>query len=81
MGCLCFLFFSPLIQFEQDRLREEWDAHKIKKSNYYLVSGIPDNFYVVPESQGYEQCQKSLVMAEVNEVVKKSNGHLDLQGS
>ena len=74
------IFFSPLIQFEQDRLREEWNAHKIKKSSYYLVSGILDNFYIVPKSQGYEQCQKSFAMAKVNEVVKKSNGHLDFQG-
>ena len=41
MECLQFVF-SPLIQYELDRLMEEWSAHKIRKSNYSFISGIPD---------------------------------------
>ena len=76
--CLWFVF-SALIQCELDRLTKEWNAHKIRKSNHYLVSGIPDELYFFPESLGYEQCWKNVAMAEVNEVAIESNVHLDFQ--
>ena len=76
--CLWFVF-SALIQWEPDRLTKEWNAHKIRKSNHSLVSGIPDELYFFPESLGYEQCGKNVAMAEVNEVANESNVHLDFQ--
>ena len=79
MECLWFVF-SPLIKCKLHRLTEEWKAHKIRKSNHSLVSGSPDELYFLPESLGYEQCGKTVTMAEINEVVKESNVHLDLQG-
>ena len=79
MECLWFVF-SPLIKCKLHRLTEEWKAHKIRKSNHSLVSGSPDELYFFPESLGYEQCGKTVTMAEINEVVKESNVHLDLQG-
>ena len=74
--CLWFVF-SALIQCELDRLTKEWNAHKIRKSNHSLASGIPDELYFFPESLGYEQCGKNVAMAEVNEVANESNVHLD----
>ena len=76
--CLWFVF-SALIQCEPDRLTKEWNAHKIRKSNHSLVSGIPDELCFFPESLGYEQCGKNVAMAEVNEVANESNVHLDFQ--
>ena len=76
MECLWFVF-SPLIQCELDRLTEEWNAHKMRKSNLSLISEIPDKLYFFPESQEYEQCWKNVVMAVVNEVVNESTRHLD----
>ena len=76
--CLWFAF-SALIQCELDRLTKEWNAHKIRKSNHSLVSGIPDKLYFFPESLGYEQCRKNVAMAEVNEVANESNVHFDFQ--
>ena len=76
--CLWFVF-SALIQWEPDRLTKEWNAHKIRKSNHSLVSGIPDELYFFPESLGYEQCGKNVAMAEVNEAANESNVHLDFQ--
>ena len=78
MECLWFVF-SPLIQCELDRLTEEWNAHKIRKSNHSLVSGIPDVLYLFPEHQGYEQCGKNVMMAEVNEILNDTNVYLDSQ--
>ena len=57
MECLCFVF-SPLIECELDRLTKEWNEHKRRKSNQFLVSGIPDELYFLSESLGYEQCEK-----------------------
>ena len=79
MECLWFVF-SPLIQCELDRFTKEWNAHKIKKSNHSLVSGIPDELYFFPGSLRYEQCGKNVAMAEVNKVANESNVHLDFQG-
>ena len=78
MECLWFVL-SPLIQCELDRLAKEWNAHKIRKSNHSLFSGIPDELYFFPESLGYEQCGKNIAMEEVTEVVNESNMHLDFQ--
>ena len=72
--------FSPLIQYKLDRLTEEWNAHKIRKSTHSFVSGSPDELYLFPESLGYEQYGKNVAMAEINEVVNESNVHLDFQG-
>ena len=79
MECLWFVF-SPLNQCELDRLKGKWNAHKIRKSYHFLVSGIPDEFCFFPESLGYEQCRKNIAMAEVNEAVNESNAYLDFQG-
>ena len=79
MECLWFIF-SPLIQCELDRLMKEWNAHKIRKLNHSLVSGIPDELYFFAESLGYEQCGKNVAMAEVNEVAN-ANGYIFMVSS
>ena len=73
MSVICF---SPVIQCELDR----WKAHKIRKSNHSLISGIPDELCFFPESLEYKQCGKNVTTAEVNEVVNESNVNLDFQG-
>ena len=52
--CLWFIF-SALIQHDFDRVREEWNLHKIRKSNRTNVYGFPDELYLYPESRGYVQ--------------------------
>ena len=79
MECLQFVF-SPLIQYKLDRLTEEWNAHKIRKSNHSFVSGSLDELYFFSKSLGYEQCGKNVAIPEINEVVNESNVHLDFQG-
>ena len=77
MSVVCF---SPVIQCELERLTKEWKAHKIRKSNHSLISGIPDELYFFPESLEYKQCGKNVTTAEVNEAVNESNVNLDFQG-
>ena len=72
--------FSPLIQCKLEILTKEWNAHKIRKSNDSLASGIPDELYFFSESLGYELCGRNVGMAKVNKVVIESNEHLDFQG-
>ena len=79
MECLQFVF-SPLIQYKLDRLTEEWNSHKIRKSNHSFVSGSLDELCFFPKSLGYEQCGKNVAIPEINEVVNESNVHLDFQG-
>ena len=56
MECLWFVF-SLLIQCQLGRFTKEWNAHKIKKSNHFFVSGIPGKLYFFPESLGYENAR------------------------
>ena len=68
------------MEWDLDRLTEEWNTHKIKKSNYSLVSGIPGELHFFPKNQGNEHCGKNSTITEVNEVLKESNVHFDFQG-
>ena len=64
-----WFIFSTLIQHDLDRVTEEWNHHKIRKSNRTNVYGIPDELYLYPESCGYVQCGKNITDAEVNDIL------------
>lgn len=44
--------FAGLIQEDLDKAREWWNSHRIRKSKYARVSGIPDMMYFLPEEFG-----------------------------
>ena len=59
---------------------KEWNAHKIRKSNHSFLFGIPDKLCFFPESLGYEQSRKYVVVSEVNDVANESTVHLGFHG-
>ena len=58
-------------------MKEEWNLHKIRKSNRTNVYGIPDEFYLYPESRGYLQCGKNITDAEVNDILRYRDVHTE----
>ena len=58
-------------------MKEEWNLHKIRKSNRTNVYGIPDELYLYPESCGYVQCGKNVTDAEVNDILHYRDVHTE----
>ena len=76
MECLWFIF-PPLIQHDLDRMKEECNLYKIRKSNWTNVYGIPDELYLYPESHGYVQCGKNITDADVNDILLYRDVHIE----
>ena len=53
--CLWFCF-SRVLQNDLDKVKEQWNSHKINKSPYTTVHGIPDIMYFLPENHGHNKC-------------------------
>ena len=53
MECAWFPF-APLIQSEPNKVKREWNTHFIRKSRHDTASGIPDEFYFLPQGVGYQ---------------------------
>ena len=41
--------FSKLLQDDLDKVKDHWNSHKISKSPYSSVHGVPDVIYFLPE--------------------------------
>jgi hypothetical protein len=53
--CLWFCF-SKVLQNDLDKVKEHWNSHKITKSPYSIVHGVPDIMYFLPEYHGSDEC-------------------------
>ena len=40
--------FSKLLQDDLDKVKDHWNSHKISKSPYSYVHGVPDVIYFLP---------------------------------
>ena len=52
MECIWFVY-AQFIQTQLDEVKQEWNYHKIRYSKGCQVSGIPNQLYHLPESEGY----------------------------
>lgn len=59
MECLWFCF-SKLLQNDLDKVKDHWNSHKISKSPYSSVHGVPDVMYFLPEYHRHEECLVSV---------------------
>ena len=48
--------FPDLLQSELNKMKEEWNTHRIRHSRHAKVAGIPDEMYYLPEFYGYKKC-------------------------
>ena len=47
MECAWFVF-SDLLQEKLDKMKEEWNTHRIRRSSSAKISGISDEMYFLP---------------------------------
>ena len=59
MKCLWFCF-SKLLQDDLNKVKDHWNGHKISKSPYSAVHGVPDVMYFLPEYYEHEECLVSV---------------------
>ena len=59
MECLWFCF-SKLLQDDLNKVKDHWNSHKISKSPYSSVHGVPDVMYFLPEYHRHEECLVSV---------------------
>ena len=51
MKCIWFVY-AQYIQTQLDKVKQEWNYHKIRSSKSCQVSEIPNQLYHLPESKG-----------------------------
>ena len=44
--------FSPLLQYELDQLKLQWNTHYIKRTRHDTIPGMPDELFFLPELSG-----------------------------
>ena len=59
MECLWFCF-SKVLQDDLNKVKDHWNSHKISKSPYSSVYGVPDVMYFLPEYHGHKECLVSV---------------------
>ena len=59
MECL-WVCFSKVLLNDLDKLKDHWNSHKISKSPYSSVHGVPDVMYFLLEYHRHEECLVSV---------------------
>ena len=49
---LAWYTFSPLLQYELDQVKLQWNTHHIRKSRHNTIPGRPDELFFLPELSG-----------------------------
>ena len=65
--CLWFCF-SRVLQNDLDKVKEQWNSHKITKSPYNIVHGVPDIMYFLPENHGHDECLVEVSLEQISEM-------------
>ena len=61
--------FLDLLQTKLDKMKNELNTHRIRRSSYTKVAGIPDEMYFIPEYYGYKNCGVVLSMEKINYIL------------
>ena len=67
LECLWFCF-SRVLQNDLDKVKEHWNSHKVSKSPYSCVHGVPDIMYFLPEHHGHEECLVDVSQEQIDEM-------------
>ena len=76
MECAWFVF-SMFLQSELDRIKNEWNTHFIRKSRSTTISGVPDELYFMPESQGKLDCGIPVTQFDINNILVQRDVHTE----
>ena len=56
LECLWFCFHS-LLQEDLDQVKAHWNTHRIRRSKYGTVPGVPDVLFYLPHRSGPVDCK------------------------
>ena len=57
-----------MIQEDLDKVKVNWNTHRIRKSGSGTVPGIPDVLYLLPQQSGAFECKVTVSMGKINEM-------------
>ena len=65
--------FKELIQGDLDQVKDYWNSHRIRKSKYALIAGVPDMMCFLPEEFGNFSLQVSTekVQTEMQNILQQ----------
>ena len=76
MECLWFCF-SRLLQDDLNKVRDHWNSHKMSKSAYSAIDGVPDVMYFLPEYYAHEECKISVSEEQSKEMEVHCQGEVE----
>ena len=65
MECLWFSFHRVL-QDELDKIKIQWNTHRIRRSRHSHVAGVPDALFFLPERSGGIQCKHDVTDMQIS---------------
>ena len=68
---------SEFMQYEMDRVRDEWNSHYIRESRHSAVGGVPDEMFFLPEAQRYSDCGYEVTEIEINGIFAQRDIHAE----
>ena len=71
MECLWFCF-SFLLQKDLDEVVENWNTHRIRRSGYGTMPGVPDVLYYLPNRSDRQDCKIELSQEKIADVEEYS---------
>ena len=73
--------FAPLIQSELNKVKREWNTQFIRKLRHDTVSGIPDEFYFLPQGMGYQDQGINITDTEISGMIQEADLNNDQEFS
>ena len=67
--------FNRVLQKELNDTKEHWNTHRIRKSGFSAVHGVPNVIFDLPERWGGENCLQEVPTAEVHQMLATVDYH------
>ena len=63
---LAWYTFSPLLQYELDQVKLQWNSHYIRRTRHDTIPERPDELFFLPELSGGQKIGSTLQVREAN---------------
>ena len=60
--------FVNIMKTGLHEIKESWNSHYVRKSRYYTAHGIPDELFLLPESVGTIDFNKTYTQQDLQEI-------------
>ena len=63
---LAWYTFSPLLQYELDQVKHQWNTHNIRRTRHDTLPGMPDELFFLPELSGGQNQGTNISDSEID---------------